>query len=169
MITVAFLQNQWFKDPASVRQVFDRHPDKRQELIARFLFGSRCLTGRRLKAAFGGATDSIIWEQSSPEIGWHSGSTFKADQQHIVSVIEQFRPDIVLTFGTIAKKAVFECCSPLDFRWWAGPHPAARQRDVMYELKRMAKWLLLAEIGRIEIACVELMIENEFGNLGKAG
>ena len=142
--TVAFLQNQWFRSPEKIRRIYEKHPGRRQQLIKGFLFMG-CLTGRRLKAAFGDGVEQIIWEEVSTEIGGKSSSKFRADPEHIESVIQKFKPNIVLTFGSIATKAIqdFEgsmFSRSVIFQWCAGPHPTARYADVNQKLNKVATW-----------------------------
>lgn len=64
MKIVAFLQNSWFpaKSIATVKRAYEGRPtpEGRARLTRAYLF-FRCLTGRRLKAAFGEELcDSII-------------------------------------------------------------------------------------------------------------
>jgi hypothetical protein len=142
---LAFLQNMWFQDPEGAKRIFDRHPEKRNYLIAQFLFMG-CLTGRRLKAAFGEELcDQIVWEECSREVGGHSRAKFKADLEHIGGALVGHRPDIVLAFGSIAANAVFLALNGLTgtaFRTEliCGPHPAARAGAVA-GLAEMAKGL----------------------------
>jgi hypothetical protein len=122
MTIVAFLQNQWFKDPEGIKQIYERWPDKREKLNAAYLFMG-CKTGKNLRKAFGDLCDEIVWEEVSPEIGGHSASSFPPDPEHIKRVIEKHQPDVVLMFGKIAQDGV----TPL----WRGPkiafpHPAYR-------------------------------------------
>lgn len=139
MIVLAILQNQWFKNPAKVREIYERNPELRNQLIKRFLFMG-CLTGRRLQEAFGDLCDQIIWEEASPEIGGFSASKFTPDPEHIKAAIEKHQPDVVLCFGKIASDAVRSVCCDTSVRHPAvmfGPHPAARQ-DPMPELRALA-------------------------------
>lgn len=122
MKIVAFMQNQWFKDPAAAKRLYDKYPDHREEFIKRFLFMG-CLSGRRLKIAFGSLCDKIIWEECSPEIGGHASFNPKPDPDHIRRVLEKHKPDLVMTFGRGAHAGV----SPLwDGKIAAFAHPAAR-------------------------------------------
>lgn len=130
MKILAFLQNMWFKDPEVIRAIFAKYPDRRNDLIARFLF-MRCLTGKRLKACLGDALCSaIIWEECSPEIGDHSSSAFIADPEHMHNAIRSHNPDLILVLGEIAKEAFsapqLENAN-LDIPIFYGPHPAARR------------------------------------------
>jgi len=128
VIILAFLQNQWFKDPEAARQVFARHPEHRERLVATYLFMG-CLTGRRLLEVFGEELcDEIVWEECSPEIGGKSSSAFPADLDHIRKAIDKHRPDVILAFGKIAGDAM-AAIRPLT-RVIRAPHPAARQGSV---------------------------------------
>lgn len=141
---VAFLQNMWF--PAAsipkIEAAFKRYaqtPEDRSDLIARYLF-IRCLTGRRLQAAFGKWCDEIMWEESTTQIASEASGSFPPDPHHIHAVIGHFQPDTILTFGRIATDAVRKLMPP-GARLISGPHPAARHASVMEELKRMADGL----------------------------
>jgi len=85
MTVVAFLQNQWFKNPAKIAEIYARHdtPEGRVKLNARFLF-YRSLTGKRLLDAFGRyVCERIIWEEASREVGSISSHCPPADPAHI--------------------------------------------------------------------------------------
>lgn len=79
---VAFLQNQWFRDPERMKRIReDVHwKDKpRWHWNATWLFFG-CLTGRRLLEALGeDLCSEIYWEEISPEIGGFAASAFPAD------------------------------------------------------------------------------------------
>lgn len=125
MKIVAFLQNQWFKDPEKARQVFARNPDLRDKLIARYLFAG-CLTGKRLQSVFGEELcDAIVWEEASGEVGGHSRSLFAADRQHMMDVIQKHKPTVILAFGKIASDGL-RSLPQIDAGIIYGPHPAAR-------------------------------------------
>lgn len=143
MKVLAFLQNQWFPERQvdNVRRMFAAYPERRNDLIARFLF-FRCLTGKRLRKAFGEEwCDRIIWENASPEIGSESSSVFKADQQHILASLTQHKPDVVLAFGKQASNGLLSALrlieGPSRFKVICGPHPAARHATVMDDLHDM--------------------------------
>jgi len=132
MKVLAFLQNQWFKDPKGVKAIYARYPDKRNVFIARFLFMG-CLTGKRLQKAFGAEVcNSIIWEEASPEVGGTSDSVFKADLAHIEAAILKHNPQVILCLGKIACDAVKAVVEKLQHDQGVliptiyGPHPAAR-------------------------------------------
>jgi hypothetical protein len=146
MVILAFLQNQWFRDPEGIEQMFKEKPERRNRYIQAFLFMG-CLTGRRLKDALGEQLcDDIIWEEASPKVGGRSSSLFPADLKHICSALITHRPDIVLAFGKIAVEGVRAAIKldefenhpePLTFQLFTGPHPAART-DPMPRLREIA-------------------------------
>src|SRR5580704_6078428 len=151
MVILAFLQNQWFKDPEKVRALFARRPDLRNDMIRRYLFMG-CHTGKQLRKAFGEALcDRIIWEEVSLQIGGHSASKFPADLKHMTEAIVRTQPDIILAFGRIASDAIAElnggkCPIPCTHIFFA-PHPAARNNP-MAELVNMAQ-RVRAELGKV--------------------
>lgn len=130
-VILAFLQNQWFKDPEGAKRVFANHPDKRNQLIATYLFMG-CLTGRRLQQVFGEELcDQIIWEECSPEVGGKSSAAFPADIEHIKAAVKKHSPDVILAFGKIACDAIgdrvwLQAICGKDIALLFGPHPAAR-------------------------------------------
>jgi hypothetical protein len=147
VVIVAFLQNQWFKDPQRVEKIYARHAtlEERASLNARCLFRG-CLTGKRLDAAFGkDLCNEIVWEEASPKKSGKSSGAFPADADHIRRIIEHYRPDVVLCFGRVAVQGVLNSLRliqgvhSIEIR--GGPHPAARHATVCDELKEMADWL----------------------------
>ncbi len=129
MKIVAFLQNQWFKDPDSIRAMFAENPERRERYISAFLFMG-CLTGKRLRQVFGEKLcGAIIWEEASSEIGGHSRSLFAANRQHMMSVINKHKPTVILSFGKIASEGV-KSLPDVDAAIIYGPHPAARNGAV---------------------------------------
>lgn len=146
MKIVAFLQNQWFYNARQVEPMYRRREDqtieqwwdRRARLNKAYLFYS-CLTGRRLKAAFGEELcDRIIWENVSPRIAGKASECFGVDQAHVDAVMDHFKPDVVLFFGRVAQKA--DVHAPVML---TGPHPAARHGGVVDELREMAHKLQL--------------------------
>lgn len=149
MKIVAFLQNQWFRDPESVRRMMTENPERRERYIAAFLFMG-CLTGKRLRAVFGEELcDQIVWEEVSPEIGGYAASRFPADAQHIATVICKHKPDVILAFGKIAANGVWAIMNHLKCpnegaftaHFISGPHPAARGTQVLSDLRIVADQL----------------------------
>lgn len=144
---VAFLQNQWFKEPVRVQRIYDQHPDIREQCIRRFLFAG-CLTGRQLMKAFGeDGCSRIVWEECSTKIAGFSEGVFPADLDHMVRVVEKWKPKLVLAFGRVADKAINEVLRRYGrtggyFEILTAPHPAARQfvrQSVLEDLKDMRK------------------------------
>lgn len=143
MKILAFLQNQWFKNPDKVRAIYARNPELRNDLIRRFLFMG-CASGRNLESAFGEALcREIIWEESSPQVGGFSGSNFGGDADHVRAAIEKHAPDVVLCFGKVASEVVRSVCCEVRVPHPAvmyAPHPASRQNP-MPELRAIANTL----------------------------
>ncbi|HEX3800234.1 MAG TPA: hypothetical protein VH413_16180 [Verrucomicrobiae bacterium] len=143
--TVAFLQNQWFKDPERVRKMIKEDGEELRLRILEYALFAGCLTGRRLKAAFGELCDEIHWEEISREIGGHASSVFPPDMKHIGEVLATQRPQIILIFGKHAaaalEPAIQTALSEGDLEWRphliTGPHPAARQVNTIDDLNRM--------------------------------
>jgi hypothetical protein len=137
---LAFLQNQWFKNPARMEQLLNtRYAGRREDFVRTFLFWS-CLTGRRLQEAFGEQLcGEIIWEEASPRIAGKSDGVFPADPQHMAAAIAKHQPQIILTFGAIAGAGMACIGSPDNCYFIHGPHPAARGSNVLRDLRRMAE------------------------------
>lgn len=101
---VAFLQNQWFpgRSVPSVERAYRLHgptPEDRADLNARYLF-FRCLTGRRIRAAFGEQLcERIVWENANPKIATEASGVFPPDLDHIRAVVAHFKPAVVIAFG----------------------------------------------------------------------
>jgi hypothetical protein len=141
VIVLAILQNQWFEDPRAVQRMYDERPHMRNRLIARFLFMG-CLTGRRLRKAFGDLCNGIIWEEASPKVGAFSGSRYPADTEHIIRAIQKHGPDLILCFGQIASEGVKPLALSIPVLY--GPHPASRMQGTTPALNAMAQ-----EVGKL--------------------
>lgn len=148
MKIVAILQNQWFKNPAKIKQIIaekesEGFVDAREFYIKTFLFWG-CLTGRRLQATLGETyCDEIVWEECSREMGSSASSKFPADMQHIRQVISKHKPNVVIAFGQLAKDALMQIyeSGTQDYVLLLAPHPAARQGDVLQQLRNLRKLL----------------------------
>lgn len=83
MTTLAFLQCQWFRDPVRVRAMLADKDDKfRWSFIAKTLFMG-CRTGVNLERVFGNRIDSIIWEETSRDIGGKASAKFPPEPVHM--------------------------------------------------------------------------------------
>lgn len=138
-VVVAFMQNMWLRNPERFKQRLARMPwherdDYRLQFIRRALFAG-CLSGRRLKAAFGEICAEIIWEEASPEIADNPKTICLPVPRHIECVLEHHNPDIVITFGKLAGDAVEKLWPAKLIRVC---HPAARQPDTIQKLKAAA-------------------------------
>ena len=123
-VIVAFLQNAWVRDPECLQYSIARHNEAfRLDMLRRLLFAG-CLTGRRLRAAFGPFCEQIVWEECTREIADNPRVVLPAQPEHIADVIYRLKPIAVLAFGNHAFKNVSEVYAGKLFR---APHPAARQ------------------------------------------
>lgn len=148
MKILAFLQNQWFRDPERARRALAYYVEKRgakgrNRFIADMLFFG-CLTGRRLRLAFGeDACSEIVWEEASPELHGKASAAPPANVGHMLAAFRQHQPDVVLLFGRIARDGWMgmsrggeKKCVAIEL-----PHPAARHATVMEELRTGAETL----------------------------
>jgi hypothetical protein len=131
MKIVALLQNMWVRNPEKVRAMIarDKTGELRGMIIERALFAG-CLTGRRLRTAFGDLVNEFVWDECSPVIADNPRDYHAPDPAHIRSVFEKHSPDIVICFSTPAHTIVSELCAERGIKFIPGPHPAARQLDV---------------------------------------
>lgn len=151
MIILAFLQNMWVRNPERVKAMIARETaesgeqegeELRRRLMTYALFAG-CVTGRRLRAAFGqDLCDDIIWEETTREIAGDPKTIFPADYEHIRNALSVHNPSVILTFGRIAHDAVLTVIlkdavlSALPLI--SSPHPAARQPDTIMKLRDSA-------------------------------
>lgn len=142
---VAFLQNQWFKNPERMEKMYESWKIKlpetyRERWIRTWLFYS-CLTGKRLKEAFGeDLCNKIIWDEVSSKIGGDSSSCFNPDPLHIKWVIQKHNPSVVLVFGNVAQRGVSYSLDPHEqagLKFLYAPHPAARGKGIKEKLAKM--------------------------------
>lgn len=144
MKIIAFLQNQWVRNPDRVRKTYELHPEQRNRIIGLLLFMNYprcCLTGRRLRVVFGEELcNSIVWEESSEQVGGKSSDCFAADPAHIRRAVAKHQPDIILHFGRIASEGLARALPDINqtVLLIPGPHPAARHGTVVDELMEMA-------------------------------
>lgn len=147
-IIMAFLQNQWFRDPERVKQIRQR-PEwaerPRHDWNRTWLFFG-CLTGRRLQAALGEELcQTIIWEEISPKISGTSAGRFPADFNHIKQCLEEHPPTLVLAFGRPAADALaavqFELQQAKQPIWQLRTccHPTARGAGVVERLNAFGR------------------------------
>lgn len=147
---LGLLQNQWFKDPSRIPRViaqYERHlpPAQARARFIRDMLFFGCLTGRRIRQAFGeGLLDLMTFEEVSPEIGGSPASVFPPDIRHVTGVLMTFRPRIVVLFGKVAAEALNDQSlaavvrTQLAARLIYTVHPTARGADVPARLREAA-------------------------------
>lgn len=138
MKILAFLQNQWVRNPDHVRRVYAARPRDGFELTARFLFAG-CLTGRRLEECLGSELCSkILWANSTPEIFSKASFAPKADLDHMMETLRSCKPDLVILFGRTSCKGYEKLKArsyvllPMEL---TAPHPASREGGVRGSLR----------------------------------
>jgi uracil-DNA glycosylase len=131
MKIVAFMQNPWSPPGTDKRHV--QLYSTNQDFHRRLLRGT--MSGNRLQQAFGSLFDTIWWDNASPEAADAPEGKTRADSDHIIRVLKEQQPDIVITFGTMAKEALIEVIgSTRHLRAFKSPHlmcchhPNARYR-----------------------------------------
>lgn len=151
MKTLAFLQNMWVKDPERVKAMVQRNGEEFRRQFMEFALFRGCLTGRRIKAAFGGLCDDIIWEETTREIAGDPKTIFPADIDHMIDSIRTHQPEIVVTFGLIAWNAVCavqeksQCLARAHFV--RAMHPTARHPNIIQNLNEAAAQLRRLRVG----------------------
>jgi len=143
---VAFLQNTWVRDPENLKRIYAEvaargnvDVAKHRNCMITYMLFAGCLSGRRLKAAFGEELCyEIYWEEASTEITGTPSAKVTADPEHIRRVLESQQPDVVLCFGRIACNAVEPLWNGVLLR---APHPAARGDHIVPALLQMRKQL----------------------------
>ncbi len=127
-------------------RLYDRDIRRQVQLrrrLTKYALFAGCKTGRILKAEFPRHWDQIVWEEASKEIGGHSASVFPADLDHMLGVIEEFNPRVILGFGHIACGALTKIASEyvVTGTLLYAPHPTAREPGVRGEIRLMASRL----------------------------
>lgn len=110
MKILCLLSNNWHASPEALHQLLAKSPDKRHEIIARQLFMSRNLTGKRLLTVFGELLKEHSWtfehaSTTSPAIG-DSGGRPAYNVEHVRQVIHRHRPDVILAVGVAPQEAI---------------------------------------------------------------
>jgi len=138
MKILAFLQNMWVH-AHQVLGVSRCHPisNAREDMIRYALFAG-CLTGRRLKQAFGKTLcDCIIWQEASPVVSSNSRDYHSPNEAHIRAVLDKHTPDLVLIMtmrGADQIERIIHDCRGDMFPIVKCPHPAARAQDTTARL-----------------------------------
>lgn len=119
MKIVAFLQSpsQTIFPEDTPAHILDKYRDD-QEYHRRML--KQSMTGNRLYQAFGPLYDEIVWDNVAPKD--------EVDHAHIDRVIAESEPELILTFGEVAKEAVSNSIMAIKIKTMACHHPNARFR-----------------------------------------
>lgn len=138
---LAFMQNPWFP-VGTARTHIDRYLTD-QEFHRRVLAGS--MSGGRLKDAFGpDMFNRIWWDNVAPEAATFAAGQMEIDFDHVERVIERVKPDLILTFGNLAERAIVSSIQAADMLYMPCHHPNARHRtsaDLADFAIRVASWV----------------------------
>ncbi len=147
MKTVVFLQNMWVKDPVRVRAMIARDGEELRERLIVFALFAGCKTGRVLKKVLtDDEIEAIHWEETTREISGDPKEILPVQLDHIKAVLENQKPDVVLTFGRIAADALK--AAGCQAKMICAPHPAARQPDTLAKIQAAVKeWREYMETG----------------------
>ncbi len=102
---VAFMQNPWFPQGTAEKHIIRYRDD--QDFHRRLL--ANTMSGRRLREAFRDWFDKIWWDNADWHPDWYL-QKLRADQEHIIQVIEMCNPELVISFGSIANEAIGLIC-----------------------------------------------------------
>lgn len=141
---VAFLQNPWFP-PGTDKELIYAYKTK-QEVHRKLL--KETMTGYRLHQAFGSLYDEIHWDNVAPEAVDHPKKTSPVDMQHVEGIISVLRPNLILTFGEVARQAIESSIAAIKTKTMACHHPNARYRfqaDLDYFAQQVWDYKLLME------------------------
>ncbi len=140
---LAFLQNMWLNEPDRARASIEKYGESYRRRLIVFALFAGCLTGRRLKKAFGEELcRQIVWEEASKVIEDKASTFVPPDLEHMLARCRDEKPDIVILFGKANAalcKDVLLAIAPNHVI--CAPHPAARQVDVPEQLAKVGKYL----------------------------
>jgi hypothetical protein len=80
------------------------------------------MSGNRLYQAFGDLYEKIWWDNVAPKGNFPDG-------KHIDDVIREQKPDLILTFGGIARDALDDSIGAINIERMDCHHPNARHRS----------------------------------------
>lgn len=142
---VAFMQNPWFPpgtEPA-VKHAYRTLQDFHKKVLR------STMSGQRLLMAFGEEYyERIWWDNIAPEPADHPRGKTKVDMKHVDTLIEIWKPQLVLTFGSVAGEAIDGSLMCLHRKVMKCHHPNAMGRT-QAELDNFAQdvrdWVLIHE------------------------
>lgn len=122
MKIVAFLQNPYFAEGIS-RADIEKYRD---DPVHRARALALSMSGRRLRKAWGDVFffDKIHWDNANPEHGKISSDMLRADLDHMRSVIQREKPDLVICYARTAEEGMREL--GLDVEYVYCRHPNSR-------------------------------------------
>jgi len=137
---IAFMQNPWFTIETP-RTVVDKYKTD-QEFHKRILLET--MSGQRLINAFGPTVfHAIHWDNVAPEAAPEADGETEIDPSHVEKVISVIEPDLIITFGNLAKSALKNSILAEDIHVMNCHHPNARYKtagDLGEFAIRVSEW-----------------------------
>jgi len=163
MKILVIMQNQWFKDPVRAGHTLERLVNLegkvkgRNRFVASMLFMG-CKTGNVIRRVFGDLLEMMDFDEAHPELGASAKSNYGFDVEHIRWAIEARKPGIILALGKVAQEGVKAVLEIPDLDTGEGvhvvtaPHPAARQRGTIDQIKAARGNILNIMSSRVVLA-----------------
>jgi len=105
--------------------------------------------GYRLKQAFGDDMfKQIHWANVAPEAVDHPKKRSPIDMKHVEGILSVVRPNLILTFGEVARQAVTDSIMAMRIKQMNCHHPNARykfQTDLDYFAQQVWDYVLMME------------------------
>ena len=118
------MQNPWFPPETAQRHV--ELYNTNQEFHRRLLAGT--MSGRRLRQAFGNLFNTIHWDNVAPAAAEEASGVTDVDMKHVERVIGEVKPQLILTFGNLAKGALDNAIRAYKIKRMDCHHPNARHK-----------------------------------------
>lgn len=122
MKILAFLQNPWFSVETD-SHVIERYRTD-QVFHRRYLRGT--LSGNRLSMAFSGLYEQIHWDNVSSDLSNEANDISAVDMKHVETTIRNTKPQLILTFGQLAKETIRKSLYAQGIPVMECHHPNAR-------------------------------------------
>lgn len=127
MKILAFMQNPWFP-PGTTKEIVDRYRTD-QQFHQKLL--RRTMSGNRLLQAFGPKMfEEIHWDNVAPNHVPEPHLKSDIEMMHVERIIKQVNPDLILTFGNLAREAVEGSLLRANRPMMHCHHPNARHKTM---------------------------------------
>lgn len=122
---VAFMQNPWFPagTPKEKIHAYKTIQTYHQDVL------KETMSGNRLIQAFGEEMfRRIWWDNVAPEAADEPKKKTPVDMKHVEAIIAVQKPDLILTFGDVAEKALKASVTTVNIHMMHCHHPNARYK-----------------------------------------